>query len=420
MPNVEEHTRSLWKSLEKHQLFLACSGGIDSMVLLDLLVELKYSVNVIHVNYQLRGKESDADEALVRRVCASHNVTFFSRTVDIKSRLEQGGNLQQLARDVRYEWFNEILTENSNNRVLLAHHQDDQIETFFQNLARKSGILGLSCMKDEHAGIVRPLLHFSKAEIIAYARKHHLEWREDASNASNTYARNRLRNEFLPFVYAEIPTLRESVLELIDQFQATQLELETSISPFLDGIHTNGKLSRADFLTLTHEKQVELMRQLDLAPTLVPRLLQLTQRGTRVPVEDSIVESIVLDQNDFTFLKKEIALPHIQVKRVDFLPETFDKSSIYLDADKLKGELKVRLWELGDRISPIGMKGSQLISDIIKDAKIDSDAKKSVSILHDDETIHWCVGLKIGRLACATATSTHIICCSITDSRVEE
>ncbi len=390
------------------------------MVLLDLLVKLKYSVTVIHVNYQLRGKESDDDEALVRRVCAARNVPFFSRTVDLKSRLEQGGNLQRLARDVRYDWFNEILTENSNNRVLLAHHEDDQIETFFQNLARKSGILGLACMKDELAGIVRPLLHFSKLEILAYARTHQLEWREDASNASNTYARNRLRNELLPFVYAKIPSIRESVLELICHFQATQLELETNIAPLVEEIYRTGKLSKRDFHALRHEAQVEILRQFELSPTSISRLLYLNQRGKRVLMKHSMFEAIVSDQDHFTFLKKDIALPHIQIERVDFLPETFDKTNIYLDADQLKGELKVRLWKPSDRISPIGMTGSQLISDVIKDAKIDADAKRNVSVLHDEKNIHWCIGLKIGRLALASAETHHIIRCSINDSRAEE
>ena len=390
------------------------------MVLLDLLVKLKYSVTVIHVNYQLRGKESDDDEALVRQVCTSHNVPFFSRTVDLKSRLKQGGNLQQLAREIRYDWFNEILTENSNNRVLLAHHEDDQIETFFQNLARKSGIMGLSCMKDEHAGIVRPLLHFSKLEILTYARTHQLEWREDVSNASYAYSRNRLRNEFLPFVCLEIPTLRESVLELIYHFQATQLELEIHISPLVEEIYRTGKLSKRDFHALSHEAQVEILRQFELGPTSIHRLLNLNQRGKRVLMKHSTFEAIVSDQDHFTFLKKDIALPQIQIERVDFLPETFDKTSIYLDADQLNGELKARLWEPSDRISPIGMTGSQLISDVIKDAKIDADAKRNVSVLHDEKNIHWCIGLKIGRLAIASNETDHIIRCSITDSRAEE
>lgn len=420
MPNVEEHTRSLWKSLEKRTLFVACSGGVDSMVLLDLLVKLKHSVTVIHVNYHLRGKESDDDEMIVRRVCKSQNVPFISRTADLKSRLKKGGNLQKLAREIRYAWFNEILTENSNNRVLLAHHEDDQIETFFQNLARKSGIMGLSCMKDEHAGIVRPLLHFSKLEILAYAQTHNLAWREDLSNASNVYSRNRLRNEFLPLVCAEIPTLRESVLELIYHFQATQLELEIHISPLVEEIYRTGKLSKRDFHALSHEAQVEILRQFELSPTSIPRLLKLNQRGKRVLMKHSTFEAIVCDHGHFTFLKKDIALPQIQIERVDVLPATFDKTSIYLDADQVNGELKVRLWELGDRISPIGMTGSQLISDVIKDAKMDADAKKHVSVLHDDENIHWCIGLKIGRLAIASAETPHIIRCSISDSRAEE
>lgn len=391
------------------------------MVLLDLLLAMNYSVSVIHVNYQLRGKESNADEELVRSVCKSRGVTFLTRKVDLKRELEKGGNLQNKAREIRYEWFEEILHENANSRVLLAHHQDDQIETFFQNLARKSGIMGLSCMKVEHAGIVRPLLHFSKSDISIYARKNKIQWREDASNASNAYSRNRLRNEFLPLVYTEIPTLRASVLEIIHHFQATQVELEAKIAPILEEIYRNGKLLRSEFHSLSEAEQVELLRQLKLAPTYISRLSQLNERGKQITIEHPIFDAIVCDRDQFTFLKKHSTLPEIVVEPVDSLPNAFNKSCIYLDADKVNGSLKVRKWQLGDRISPIGMNGSQLISDVIKDAKIDSEAKQIVSVLHDDEQeIHWCIGLKIGRLAIATSQTVRFLRCSINDSGAEE
>jgi tRNA(Ile)-lysidine synthase len=280
--------------------------------------------------------------------------------------------------------------------------------------------LGLSCMKLEHAGIVRPLLHYSKSDIFIYARKNKLKWREDKSNASNAYSRNRLRNEFLPFVSSNIPTLRDSVLELIHHFQATQEELELKIAPILEDIYRDGKLLRSAFHSLSEEAQVELLRQLTLSATYLPRLQQLTERGKQIPIAHPLFEAIVSDLDHFTFVKLYSTPPKIGIEPLDSLPNTFDKSSIYLDADKLSGPLKVRKWQVGDRISPIGMSGSQLISDVIKDAKIDGESKKNVSVLHDDQAIHWCIGLKIGRLAVATSDTANILRCSISDSRVEE
>ena len=390
------------------------------MVLLDLLRAIEASVTVIHVNYQLRGTESDADEEMVREVCESLGIEVLVRKVDLKSELSNGGNLQNRAREIRYEWFAEILADNQNNRVLLAHHEDDQIETFFQHLGRKSGIMGMSCMKLEHDGIVRPLLHFSKSDVLIYAQKNKLKWREDASNASNAYSRNRLRNEFLPFVYSKIPNLRDAVLEIIEHFQATQTELELTIAPILVGIHKHGKLLQSEFQALSEVEQVELLRSLNLSATYLPRLQGLHERGKRIPITHPIYTAMVCDTAHFTFLKKHSTLVEIEIEHVDFLPETLDKSCVYLDEDKLVGKLKVRKWQLGDRISPIGMKGSQLISDVIKDAKIDSDSKQAVAVLHDDQQIHWCIALKIGRMALATPESKHILRCSITDSAGEE
>ncbi len=420
MPDFSNHTKELWNDLRNQKIYLACSGGIDSMVLLDMLFKLKFDLHVIHVNYQLRGIASDTDAELVKFSCAKQNIPCEIRTIDLKKNLEGGGNLQDEARKIRYAWFDEILKVDRNNRIALAHHSDDQIETFFMNLARKSGVMGLACMKHDHAGIVRPLLDFSKAEIACYALSNWVLWREDKSNETNKYTRNRLRNEFIPRIKLEFPEIGVSVLTLINQFQKIQLDLEKKVDPILGTIQKTHTLSLDEFGKLSELEQIELLRQLGLSAKSAPRLLDLTQRGKRIPIEHTEFSAIVRDETQFTFLCTSDVPPKLIVEQLASLPSDFNKDIAYFDAAKMKGELKLRKWEHGDRIASLGMKGTQLISDIIKDAKIDANAKAAQLVVHDDDVILWCVGLKISQKAIADANSTKIIRCSISVSAAEE
>ncbi len=420
MLNVSEHTRSLWQNLRAKKLFLACSGGVDSMVLMHLFTSLKVDLSVLHVNYQLRGEASNQDAQFVENVCDKLGVSCKIRTVDLKKELENGGNLQDKARKVRYDWFDEILTENPNCRIALAQHENDQTETFFLNLARKSGVIGLACMKDDHNGIVRPLLDFSKAEILKYAKIHSIQWREDQSNRSNSYARNRLRNEFIPFLKMEVPNLSSSVSILIERFQATQLELENSVDGLIDSIHQTHSLSFDAFENLSEWERVELLRQLNISASYANRMIELSERGKQIEFKSSEFSSIVRDENQYTFLKTETQSHQILLEEIDALPKAFSKDVAYFDVSKIQGELQLRNWKIGDRISPVGMKGSQLISDIIKDSKITADAKQNQLVVHDDDTILWCVGLKISRKALPIDQTKKIIRCSVIVSKAEE
>lgn len=420
MPNVSEHTRSIWQDLKKRKVFLACSGGVDSMVLMHILWSLKVELSVIHVNYHLRGEASNLDAELVIAVCERLAIPFEIRSVHLKKRLKNGGNLQDEARKVRYSWFQEILDEHPNYRVALAHHRDDQLETFFLNLARKSGVLGLSCMMAEHRGIVRPLLDFSRREILKYAKENSIQWREDASNSSNTYTRNRLRNEFIPFLKSEIPNLNASVSLLIDRFQLTQLELEATVNPIIESIRERNLLLVSEFENLSEWERVELLRQLGISSSYIPRILQLKERGKHLEFTHSEFDLLVRDEKQYTFLNSQTHSFKLIQEEVQLLPTEFDKHTAYFDAEKIQGKLQVHKWEMSDRISPLGMKGSQLVSDIIKDAKITAYDKRKQCVVHDDVSILWCVGLKISRKAIADDQSKKIIRCSVIVSEVEE
>jgi tRNA(Ile)-lysidine synthase len=262
MSKIKEHIQEFTASFEAATTYyVACSGGVDSMVLLSVLHQLGKTIHVLHVNYQLRGEASDLDQQLIEDFCNQHSIPYSIHSVELSKELENGGNLQDLARNVRYTFFKEKALE-IHTKIVLAHHADDQLELFLLNIARKSGVMGLSCMLPEYGRIIRPLLPFSKQEILEFAIKEGIVWREDASNQSNKYRRNSIRNVFLPEIEAQLPEFRESCLYLIAQFQKNQLEIEQKIKIVTHKIQQENLLLYSDFDLLTEVEHIELLRQL--------------------------------------------------------------------------------------------------------------------------------------------------------------
>lgn len=410
----ESDFQNNWSWLKNKKLFLACSGGVDSMVLFYLLVKAEFQVSVLHVNYHLRGEDSNNDAQFVKSTCEKLNLPFYLKSVDTKQILqEKGGNLQDVARKIRYDWFHEITDQDADNFILLAHHNDDQVETFFQHIARKSGILGLAGMLENHNQIVRPLLNSSKEEILEFAKSHDILWREDKSNVKNDYTRNKLRNKLLPEVINQIPTLKDSVLTLAKAFQDTQQDLELKVKPIVFIILETKKWSHDNFDQLSEFEQVEVLRSLGIRQTAILELRKLrkSQKGKKIQIDEF---DIYQDSDCFMILKSELILDKKEVwkvcqRKVEFLPNQFNLNEIYLDLSKIKGELRLRKWQVGDRMKPIGMNGSKLISDILTEAKLPSMEKENALVLVDDEKIIWCVGLKISREAMPNVQSESVV-----------
>lgn len=393
---------SKWAFLAQHPVYLACSGGVDSMVLLDLLAPFCKNGILLHVNYQLRGADSDSDEQRVREAAQQYNWKVDILRFDLKQDLEQhGGNLQEKARNIRYEWFAKKL--GNEGFLLLAHHADDQIETFYQHLARKSGIRGLACMKERDGRLLRPLLTYSKTDLYHYAKKRQLQWNEDLSNLENKYARNKLRNTFLPFLYDKMPELKESILLLISQFQNRLEEIECEVKPIFESLLKDGFLSIDVLESLSSEQKHELWRNLGFNPAQYEQIQQVaeSQKGKRV---ESTQYALIREKNGLSLHMKASATYSydFSIDVVPELPTVYDKMSIYLDADKIVGELRLRPWQIGDRISPLGMSGSKLISDVLTEAGVPNAMRSQQLVLHDENCIHWCVGHKIGRMSIAS------------------
>jgi len=426
MSDLLQHIKKHWEHLKSKKIFLACSGGVDSMTLLSIFHSLDFDLEVLHVNYNLRGQESVLDKELVEKTCQKLTIPFHLLDIQLQEQLDEfGGNLQEVARNVRYDFFEKFRTKSENNYIALGHHLDDQIETFFMHIARKSGIMGMACMKAENKRFIRPLLSFSKDSIIEFANRNNIEWREDYSNKTNKYKRNILRNILIPELIKSIPTLKDSVKHLTSIFQENQTLIEEKVLILLKDIKKESIISFDLFDSLTNEERIELLRQLNQKPGLLIDLEKIrnSQKGKNIRLEkneDCPFISISREENCFVFEtdNQQFNLPKILIEKVSSLPHEFSKNEIYIDSAKLNGELNLRKWKNGDRMQPIGLKGTKLLSDIIKDAKIPTFKKKDILVLTDQETIIWCVGIRISSSHIADNHSKEII--KITLQNIQE
>ncbi len=402
MRSIENYICSSLPNNPALHYFVACSGGVDSMVLLYILQKNGYAVSALHVNYQLRGLDSEKDQKLIETTCKRVGISLHIKRIDLHKLLEiNGGNLQEEARNERYAFFQNF-TKTADSKIVFGHHADDQVETFFLNLARGAGIMGLSGMLEENTGYLRPLLPFSKAEILAYAAENNVVWREDISNESNTYQRNKLRNIILPALKQFIPELSESVLLLVSVFQENQQELERIVTPITRKIVTYSSVSIKEFNLLSKEEILELLRQLGIPLRMFTEVMKLqnSEKGHHLNLSNNFYSCIIREE-DYFYFQSNTAIqktPVLSREKVDFLPKKYTKDALFINPIAVEGELHLRKWEIGDRMYPIGAGGSKLISDILTDAKVPNYLRKDQFIVHDDRQILWCVGFAIGGL----------------------
>ncbi len=412
---IELEFTSVIKSIKSHYFFIACSGGVDSMVLIHLAKKFKLKAHVLHVNYNLRGIESTEDANFLEDYCLKNTIPLTVHEVQLKDQLNQfGGNLQNEARKIRYDFFASNLSQVENSKILIAHHLDDQIETFWLQLYRGSGLKGMAGMKKVNEDYIRPFLDIPKNDLIEYAISNNLNWREDKSNASSDYQRNAWRNEYIPFLNEKIPTLRESVLLMQRIFSFNLIEIYGKLNQVKNKIIEFNQIDLETISSLQITEIIELFRLLNIPIHQLKPFMKLfnSQKGSKIKWENSSGEfrEIIREANGFSFSrnKQKHRIPSLKIEQINVLPENFDKTNFYFDSEKIKGQLIIRFWQKGDRMNPIGIKGSKLVSDIITDSKIPNSDRNRQLVICDDEKILACVGLCIDRRAIATKSSNII------------
>jgi len=399
MVDPEKNILAFLRSNPASVYYVACSGGVDSMLLLNIIHNLGFKVAAVHVNYQLRGEDSEKDQEIVETTCKELNIPAHIKKVDLKKYLkENSGNLQEIARTIRYSYLESFLFD-AQAKIVLAHHADDQIETFFMNVLRGSGMMGLSCMLPVNNNYLRPLLPFTKNEIRELARIKKIKWREDVSNSSDKYQRNKLRNLVLPELQKQLPELKNNVLFMIQVFQENQKEIELKLQPISKSVELIRELSFEQFDSLNEFELMELLRQLAIPLSMHEEFTKLrkSNKGKHVKISSIKFISVIHEGDHFFFKEPDDSkpLPEIHSELILNLPASFIKTELYIPVKKIEGELKVRRWEKGDKMKPLGLSGSKLISDILTDSKVPNHLREQQLVLTDETKILWCVGFAI-------------------------
>lgn len=412
---LNQHINSHFSFLTEKKLLIACSGGLDSTVLTRLLKELKFNISIAHCNFSLRAKESDGDEEFVKTLADKLSIPIFTKTFDTKQyAASHKVSTQMAARDLRYNWFHELCKDHSFDFILTAHHLDDNLETFFINLSRGTGLRGLTGIPEVNENIVRPLLKFNREEILKYAIDKNIQWREDSSNSSTDYLRNKLRLEVLP-KYKEVG---DAVLE---NFQQTQNHLQDSESLVKDYL----VLIQALVVTNTKEGLQFNIKKLTELPNTKALLYELfspygftawedvfgllkAQSGkqvfsnthrliknrevlllTEIEEKEDDIESILISE-DINEINSPI---HLKFEKVEHFSE-FNKHTVFVDYQKLSYPLQLRKWKEGDDFHPFGMKGKKKLSKFFKDEKLSLVAKEKIWLLCSENKIVWVVGMR--------------------------
>ena len=414
---------------EGDKLVLALSGGIDSMVLADLLLKAKVKFVAAHCNFHLRGEESDGDDWFVRKFAEKLGIQCLVKHFETeKYAAKYGISIEMAARDLRYAWFEQLRQQLGYDKIAVAHHADDQAETFFINLLRGAGLNGLKGMKPQNGVIIRPLLWASREQIRKYAVENHIVWREDHTNVESVYLRNRIRNQLLP-VFDELqPKARQGLYKSLEHLSAENELYRALLKEKLAQIvQHRDEVQRLPYSALTPSNTSYFSIQHSAFQLLFEWLRDYgfntdqchfiyDALGTGIGNQYcSPTHCVVIGRDDLQLSEiKEKTDDEIQIqlgeeemlspihlrfskleKNADFI---INKSSdvAQLDFDKLTFPLTLRHWRHGDRFCPLGMKGSKLLSDFFVDQKFSECQKQSVWLLVSaDGEILWVVGCRI-------------------------
>ena len=391
---------------EGEKAVLALSGGIDSMVLADLLLKAKVEFVAAHCNFHLRCEESDGDEKFVREYAEKHDIQCFVKHFDTeKYAAEQGVSIEMAARDLRYAWFEQLRLRLGYDKIAVAHHADDQAETFFINLLRGAGLNGLKGMKPQNGVIIRPLLWASREQIHQYAVENQIVWREDHTNAESVYLRNKIRNQLLPAFDELKPEARQGLYKSLEHLASeNEFYRELLKEKLAQIVEQDGDVQRfpySAFLDCFVPRKCRFIFE-TMNTGIGNKYFSSTHQLIigRDELQLSEIKAVENEEVQIGVGEDVIVLPiHLCFSKLEKTPDfVIDKSSdvAQLDFDKLKFPLTLRHWRHGDRFHPLGMKGSKLLSDFFVDQKFTEWQKRKVWLLVSaDGDILWVVGHRI-------------------------
>ncbi|WP_259014069.1 tRNA lysidine(34) synthetase TilS [Emticicia fluvialis] len=413
------NSQSLFEPTDK--VLLAVSGGKDSVLLFDLFLEAKFNFAVAHCNFRLRGEDSDKDALFVQQLCEQNSVPFYTVAFDTRAFAKANKlSIEMAARQMRYEWFEQIRLQTGSQYIATAHHLNDSIETILLNLTKGTGIAGLRGIQAKKQYLIRPLLFASRADIEQYISGKDLKWREDSSNASNDYQRNLLRNEVVPLLKQINPNLEQTFARNIERLQALEGIFLGSLDAFRKAVlSTQGDSILLNISAIqTQQSAAYLLEELlkefgfnyfqskeiyqalgkpsgktfysDTHTLVKDRMHLIITANTTTDFEEVQIQkdASVIEYHGWQFRISKVTAEEWRA----YLVSEKSPDVLWLDADKLAFPLSIRRWQDGDRFIPLGMKGQKKVSDFLVDKKVPLPQKKTTLVLTSGSLIVWLVG----------------------------
>lgn len=412
LPAFKNHLKEHFPETFQGKILVAVSGGVDSVVLAHLCREAQLNFSLAHCNFNLRGEESQGDEAFVMELADALEAEIFVESFETEAYAAgKKMSIQMAARELRYNWFRELQETLQFDYVFTAHHANDNLETVLINFIRGTGLEGLTGIPDVNEIILRPLLPFSREEIEKYAHLQKLKWREDSSNDSVKYFRNKVRLEVIPKLLELNPQLLESFSKTRSHLQQSSELIEDYISTIFPKIAKQeqyGYSFRVKLLkTLPNTKAVmyALFRSFgfteweDVHGLLDAQSGKIVYSKTHRLIKDR--EELLLttlspkEENSYEIREdEEVVMLPIGTFQFDLAEgyETSDPGTVFLDREKLQFPLVVRKWQRGDYFYPFGMQGKKKLSKFFKDEKLSLPQKENCWLLCSGEDIVWVIG----------------------------
>lgn len=412
---------------------MAVSGGIDSMVMLHLFKECGFNIGVAHANFQLRGDESADDEKFVEGICKKKSIPFFTKRFKTEEFAKANhASIQMAARELRYQWFNEVLVEQQYDFLATAHHLNDSIETVLLNLVRGSGLEGLDGIDSKNGKVIRPMLFATRGQIENYAKENKIEWREDRSNATDDYSRNFIRHQVYPLLKELNPSLEKTFNDSIHKISGAVELIAIGIDQWkVTYERKNGNQIHFDkkgFESFKNPESVlwNLIKSFgfhfDQCCQIITAL-----HGQSGKLFTSFQFELVVDRDHLIISKIQAELTETLIElnqseaslgnfklKIDRTEKTDFKdnpSVACIDDNKLKFPLRWRKWKPGDSFHPLGMSHKKKLSDFLIDQKVSVSDKETVTVLESGNEIVWVVGLRIDeRYKVIDSTGSTIVC----------
>ena len=415
--------------LIKEKSIVCCSGGIDSVVLVNLMLSMSKNFVVAHCNFNLRGDESNEDQEFVRKLCDKYSLEFFTKSFNTK-KIKQDSNksVQMIARDLRYDFFEELSSKLNINYILTAHHLNDSLESFIINISRGSGLDGLIGIPENNNKIIRPLIGFQKNKIVDYAKTNNLKWREDSSNKNNSYLRNKIRNSIIP----ELEKLEGNFLKNFKKSISYLRISNTLIHEKIDELKYNLLEHKENEISIKISNLEKINKEVFLYYFL--RDFGFVDWDKIFKLTNSESGKRILSQSHILFRNKGqlILRPIQEIKKINYLINDIDSSIkfnnsfqikfekttkisknnniVTVDSEKLKFPLILRNFEDGDSFYPFGFNGSKKVSKYLKDNNISYLDKSSITVLvNGDNKIIWVVGMRLDNRFCVLENSQELL-----------